>query len=270
MSFIKEIKLLVMDMLCKKMYIFLWLLILLFCVVSLVKQAVPIKGEMGFPQCFEFFFSSFTFVFPVLPLFLIFLAYGIIPFFEPFRFIRYKKREHIFLALLLRIFLIVFLFTVFYLLSGFLVGGLYSGNWNNVWLTKKGLPYAIYGEQLALSKYFETWWMLIRYIMTSLFLFNLIGIIVVICYVLIPRYIYSFIIICTLSILDKTLQKIYGISLLNKQLTLGLNEWLRPETFQNISYLFGGIWIVLTVVLYIIMEKKDYFSNYKSDNGQNT
>lgn len=270
MWFIKEIKLIIMDLFCKRTYLFLWLLALLFCSLTLVKMAVPIKGEMGFPQSFDLFFSAFTFVFPVLPLFLMFLIFGLLPFFEPLRFIRYKKREQIFSSLLFRIFFIVLLFTVLYLLSGFIMGGIYSGQWNNVWLTKQGVPYLIYGEKIPLDTYFNTHWMIIRYSVTSLFLFNMLGTLVVIFYILIPRYIYSFIIVFIVAILDKTLQKIYDISLLNEPLTLGLNEWLMPETFVTTASLFGGMWILLTVFLYLIMEKKDYINKHKADNGQNT
>lgn len=269
MWFIKEIKLLAMDFFHKRAYLFLWLLLLLFCTLYLVKIAVPIKGDMGFPQFFDYFFSNFTFVFPVLPLFLFFLAFVLIPFFEPLRFIRYIKKERIFASLLLRIFLTVFLFTALYLGCGFILGGLYSGQWENIWITKNGLPYLTYGEQLQLNDYFNTYWMITRYFLTSLLLFNMLGILFALFYILIPRYTYSFIIVCTITILDNTLQKMHGISFINQPLSLGLTEWLMPETFQTTLFMFGGMCIIFTALLYIAIEKKDYFNTTTADNGKN-
>ena len=129
--------------------------------------------------------------------------------FRLFSFCSLSKRKSI-LSLLLRVFWICLIFTLIYLIGGFLLGGFLSGRWNNVWLSTKGTPYLIYGDQLPLDEYFSSNIMLIRYLITSLLVFHLIGLFVVVCYLLSKNYIYSFIIISSAVILDKMLNIYFG------------------------------------------------------------
>ncbi|HDR6390237.1 hypothetical protein [Bacillus thuringiensis] len=269
MLFVKELKLLITDMYKMKWYIPIWFIVLIFSVLSIIRQTIPLVGIMGLPQTLDLFFSPFTFSFPVSPLFIVFLAFGLIPFFEPLRLIRYKKREIIFLALISRIFWIVFIFTILFLFSGLIISGIYSGNWHNVWLTKSGQPYQMFGNTINLEKYFETKWMITRYILTSLVIFNMLGVFVSILYVSIQRYIYAIIITFSIIMLDKTLEILFKISLINQKISLEMNQWITPGTFQETICWFGGIYIIFSTILYILIEKKDYLSKSKTNNEKN-
>ncbi|MGW5952461.1 hypothetical protein [Bacillus mycoides] len=268
MLLIREIKLLINDLLKARLRFAIWLVALIMCVIALVYMGVLTSGKIGFPQTLSHFFSPFTFYFPVVPLFLMLLSFILIPFFEPFRFIRYIKRENIFLALVIRIFLIVLLFTVLYLLGGFIAGGFISKRWDNLWLSKEGLPFLTYGEKVPLHEYFSTSWIIIRYFITSIFVFNMLGILVAIFYALIPRYIYSFIIVNSIILLDKSLDYFYGFSPINTTMSINMDKLLMPETFQSMCFLFGGVWLTFLTILYFILEKQDYLNRHKDDNGK--
>ncbi|MCW6699734.1 hypothetical protein LG401_01245 [Bacillus pumilus] len=265
MLFVKELHIVLLDIYRYKVRLFIWFFCYLLCILYLVKESIPQQGIMGIPQSLNLFFSSYTFIFPVLPLFLMFFSFGIVPFFDSSRFVRYKKRERVFLSLLLRVFWICLIFTLIYLIGGFLLGGFLSGRWDNVWLSTKGAPYLIYGDQLPLDEYFSSNIMLMRYLITSLLVFYLIGLFVVVCYLLSKNYIYSFIIISSTVILDKMLNIYFGFSFINDSLSLEMTSWLIPGLFSRMIYLFSGFGLLFTFLAYKIFIKQDFLNDYGID-----
>ncbi|MEC0722224.1 hypothetical protein P8882_18395 [Bacillus haynesii] len=268
MLFVNELRFALIDITRHKWRLGLWFLCFFLCIVYLEREAVPKEGIMGLPQALNLFFSSYTFAFPVLPLFLLFFSFGVLPFFDIARFIRYQKRERLFLSLLSRIFWVCLIFTILYLLGGVILGGVLSGRWDNVWLTKNGAPYLMYGDQIPLIQYYSSNVMVFRYIVTSLLLFHMIGLFAVVCYVFIKKFIYSFIIVTSVVILDKMLHTYFAFSLINDPLSLEMTSWLIPGLFPEMIYLFGGFALVFAVILYVCLVKQDYFNDYSIDNGK--
>ncbi|WP_276787413.1 hypothetical protein [Bacillus sp. (in: firmicutes)] len=266
MLFVNELRFVLIDMCRHKRRLSFWFLCFLLCIVYLVKEGVPKEGIMGPPQALNLFLSSYTFSFPVLPLFLMFLSFGVLPFFDSVRFIRYQKRERVFLSLLSRVFWICLMFTILYLVGGVLLGVFLSGRWDNVWLSPEGAPYFLYGNKLPLDQYYSSNVMMVRYIITSLLLFHMIGLFAVVCYVFIKKYIYSFIIVTSVVILDKMLHTYFEFSLINDPISLEMTSWLIPGLFSEMIYLIGGFGIIFAVVLYICLINQDYFNEYSIDN----
>ncbi len=72
MLFVKELHIVLLDIWRYKVRLFIWFFCYLLCILYLVKESIPQHGIMGIPQSLNLFFSSYTFIFPVLPLFLMF------------------------------------------------------------------------------------------------------------------------------------------------------------------------------------------------------
>lgn len=68
----------------------------------------------------------------------------------------------------------------------------------------------------------------------------------------------------SLIIMDRMMSNFYEFSILHDHLSLNLDQWLVPESFETTVFLFTGGTLLLFSIIYVQMVKKDY-SNGKID-----
>ncbi|MEN3817023.1 MAG: hypothetical protein AAG110_08670 [Bacillus velezensis] len=265
MFVIREWKNLITDLCSDKWKISGWFCLFILTILFLIKSArlEDLKGTISIADAMDQFFSIYTFTFPLSPLFLLFVSIGVLPFFSLFRTIRYRSRSELFLALIARLFGISLCFTLLLLFSGYIISGIWCGNFVHYWDTTAGTPYIRYGDQIDLSS-FSGIWMITRYFITSTLVFFFFSAAVSAIYLFLSNYIYSFIAVMSLIIMDRMMSNFYEFSILHDHLSLNLDQWLVPESFETTVFLFTGGTLLLFSIIYVQMVKKDY-SNGKID-----
>ncbi|MCY8850592.1 hypothetical protein [Bacillus inaquosorum] len=261
MFIVREWKSFIADLCADKWKLLGWFCLLILTILSLIKSArlEDVKGTISIADAMDQFFSVYTFVFPVIPLLLLFIAIGLLPFFSLFRVIRYKSRAELFLAFVGRIFGISSCFTFVFLLFGFIISVIWCGGFVHNWDTTNGTPYLLYGEQLQVT-IFSPIWMIFRYITTAFLVFSFFITCTSAFYLIFSKYIYSFISIICLLMMDKMSNTFFNISILHDYLSLELTQWLVPGSFESTVFLYLGGTILLLCAIYIGMITKD-FSN---------
>lgn len=268
MFVIREWKNLITDLNADKWKISSWFCLFILTILFLIKSArlEDLKGTISIADAMDQFFSIYTFTFPLSPLFLLFVSIGVIPFFSLFRIIRYRSRSELFLALIARLFGISLCFTLLLLIFGYIISGIWCGNFVHYWDTTAGTPYIRYGDQINLTS-FSVIWMITRYFITSTLVFFFISAAVSAIYLFLSNYIYSFIVVMSLIIMDRMMKNFYEFSILHDHLSLNLDQWLVPESFETTVFLFTGGTILLFSLIYAKMVKKDYSDGKIDENN---
>ena len=154
MFVIREWKNLITDLCSDKWKISGWFCLFILTILFLIKSArlEDLKGTISIADAMDQFFSIYTFTFPLSPLFLLFVSIGVLPFFRYFVSLDIDHVQN-FLALIARLFGISLCFTLLLLFSGYIISGIWCGNFVHYWDTTAGTPYIRYGDQIDLSSF---------------------------------------------------------------------------------------------------------------------
>lgn len=260
MLLISAIRLVYQDVKSSALKVGLFLL-LLFAGIILYANYTPYMVENNsIADVFHVLFRDYSLTIIVIPVFLLFLSIVLPSVIEPLRLVRYQGRGEITSVLFVVIVAFVSVFLLVYMLFGFFYGWWLSGTFENIWKTDLGPPYIASDGKVDLAL-FSTGYMVLRYVVTQLVAFIVIGLVATLIYLMIPRFVYVFFIVEGLVIMDRELSSRYNVSWFIDQAEISIANWGDVAYFISIIMYFLGLIIVLGVAIYVVVRRKDFIPN---------
>ena len=257
MLYINAIKLLFLDMKRSIVRMGYYILLLLAGLILYANYTALMGSNTSVPDVFDVLFRHYSLIVIAIPVFLLLLSLVLPSIIEPLRIIRYRSRINYGTVLLVVIGMFVFTFLLIYMLSGVLYGWWLSGTLENPWVTESGRPFILFEGNIDLSL-FNTGYMILRYVLTEFAAFMLLGLVAVLIYLLVPRFIYVFFIVEGLVIFDSAIFELFQISFFLNKAEVSLDNWGDVAYFTSIITYFIGVIVILCAAIYIIVSKKDF------------
>jgi len=212
--------------------------------------------DPSIPDMFSTMFQGAQFLVILVPVYLLLLSLIFPASFNTLRLFRYGSRERFTAYIFVTIFIITGAFLFIYMLAGFIYGFSLTGTLKNSWTTEIGYPYMILDGQINLET-FKISNLISTYVITEMLVFIIIGLIAAIIYAILKRYVFSFFIVQGLILLDFTMEQLFNTSLFVKYAQITLYTWSDIH-FGFVIVYFLGIIIVLTTILYLVINKRDF------------
>lgn len=257
MLYINAIKLLFLDMKTSAVRMGSYLLLLIAGLILYANNTRFMGSGTSIPDVFNVLFRNYSLIVIVIPVFLLLLSLVLPSIMEPLRIFRYRSRIKYGTVLLVVIGTFVFMFLLIYMLCGLLYGWWLSGTLENPWVTEMGRPFILFEGNVDFSL-FGTGYMILRYVGTEFTAFMILGLLSVLIYVLIPRFIYVFFIVEGLVIFDSAISSLFRISIFLDKAIVSLENWGDVAYFTSILTYFLGVIVMLCVAIYVVVSKKDF------------
>lgn len=238
---------------------------LLFISLIYSGELISHRLDLSIPDLYSVMFQGLLFIIIVIPIFLLFLSTILPPSFDSLRVTRYRSREKLTIRMMMTIFLAVCIYLSIYMLAGVLYGYYISGTFENRWITESGFPNLFFDGEINLAL-FQTNQIILKYVLTETLAFMIIGLLTACIFILTGRFIVTFFLIEGFLLFEYFLHNFLNVSLFIGRAQIYLDAWVEMS-LGSVALYFIGIIIVLTVVLYIIIDKKDFIERSEDPHG---